>query len=279
MKIVYFIVCLFCLFSCATPILRNAQKLYENGQYGQAASLYEKAIEKKEKPEYFYNLAISLMAQNKNEEALRILEKVLEIYPKNLLLLQAAILSSYEIKNFIKTKVFIEKTLKINPSNTSALIFHYYLMYEEKKPRTALMGLKQLYKQTQDPRILEPISNLSYKIGEKKQAIFWLEKSTQALPRQNTLFLLAKWQIETKQYIQATTSLTAALDYGEDNAQRFLLARLYLVHIRNKELGLENLKKSIESGYRSQADFASLLAQRTLVGRIEVRKILPKTFS
>ena len=260
--------------SCGTNLARQAQTAYQKGDFPLAIKLYQQVIEKSPHPQYVYNLALSLIASQKPQEAFSVLSPLLEKYPQNTLLLRAAMISCFEMKKYPRAEEYIQKILALNSYDFYARMYQLYILYQKKDYRAALSRMKEFYKETQDPRVLLAIAQALDSLNERKEAIFWMEQYTKKAGRANDFFVLAIWQTEARNYLQAAENLSQGLSRDNNPRYRFQLARLQLLFLKNSKSGLENLKQALEEGFYSVKDFDELLNHPRLVDRADVQKTL-----
>lgn len=265
------------LLSCATSQVKQAQKAFQEGHYQKSVDLYTQIMNNTPEPQYGYNLALSLLALGQGEEAIKVLTPLLEKYPENMLLLRATMIAYFSTKNYKQTDMLAKKILTLNPYDFFGKIYESYLLYGEKESKQAIIAMKNLYKDSADPRVMIAIAKTSYQAGQKVSASFWLEKYTQKQGNADDFFLLASWQIEQRKYAEAEGSLISGLGKKNVPLQQFYLARLYLLFLKNRKLGTETLKKSLEAGFKSSKDFQELLDHPRLQNKVEVQKIIAQT--
>lgn len=265
------------LTSCVTNQVQQAQRAYEKGKYQQAVELYTQVMKESSLPQYGYNLALSLIALGQDKQAIEILTPLLTKYPENMLLLRAVMVAYFSIENYDLTGKTAQKILSLNPYDFFGRLYQLYILYRGKESKTAVQDMKKLYKESEDPRAMLAIAQVSYRMGQKKDAVFWMQKYVDKQGKANDFFLLAQWQIEQGNYLDASENLTKGLNQDNNPLQRFRLARLYLLFLRNSDLGLTNLKQAIEDGFYSSRDFQALLEHRRLIKRDEVQKVISTT--
>lgn len=260
--------------SCGTNLAKQAQIAYQKSNFPLAVKLYQQVIEKSPHPQYVYNLALSLIANQKPKEAFSVLSPLLEKYPQNTLLLRAAMISCFEMTKYARAEEYIQKILALNSYDFYARMYQLYILYKKKDYRTAILRMKEFYKETQDPRIMLAIAQTFDSLNERKEAIFWMEQYTKKSGKANDFFVLATWQIQARDYLQASENLSQGLSRDNNPRYRFQLARLQLLFLKNADLGLENLKQAVEKGFYSVKDFEELLNHPRLVDREDVQKTL-----
>ncbi len=265
------------LLSCGTNLAQRAQKAYQQGNWPLAIDLYQQVIAKSPHPQYVYNLSLAFIANQKPQEALLVLSPLLQKYPENMLLLRAAMIASFETKKYDQTQEYIQKILNLNAYDFYARMYQLYILYQKKDYQNALSKMKAFYKETQDPRIMLAIAQVLDSLDERKEAIFWMEQYVKKEGKAADFFLLATWQIETRNYLQASENLLQGLSRDNNPRYRFQLARLQLLFLKNEKLGLGNLQQALQEGYANQKDFQELLNHPRLVNREDVEKMLRTT--
>jgi len=136
-----------------------------------------------EEVEVLYQTALKLVEEEKYEEAISKLEKVLKIDPTHIDALFEIGIAHGELQNYKKAIEYFEKVLRIDPSNFSAWFGKGYTLYVDENPKKALESYqKALEIDSENPLTLYFMGLTYYDLENDSKALECFRKNIEIEP-------------------------------------------------------------------------------------------------
>jgi len=233
----------------ADALLGLGQLALTNRNYSEAEAFANKASEQDQNDVRPWFIKVRLhRLQNDDPAALKALQHILELQPKNALALlgRAQILIAQGKQDEALTD--IEAVRKRQPNLPQANYLHGSILFQKKDLAAAQDALLQVIKVAPNhPGSQFLLGSINYELGNLGQADQYLTSFVRRLPGYlPARLLLAATQLKLEKPGQAIKTLTPALAQAPDDAQ--LLALLGSAHLQNRDYakGSEYLQKAAQ---------------------------------
>lgn len=163
--------------------------------------------------------AEQLKIEGNHEEALEILEKMLQNDPENVAALEEVADNELNLEHFDRAKAAAERALRLDPLSYTAHYILGYIQSQSDEWEVALTHLREANRlKANNPEILRCLGWALFQSGKQPQGVVTLERSLN-IDRENvfTLCDLGVVHLELKNFRKAKALFIRALDLEPDN--------------------------------------------------------------
>lgn len=251
---------------------------FNQEKYSQAAVFYERALELDvELHKARFNLSLSLIRLNRADEAEILLLKLLAEDPTNIRVFEM-LAYNYHIQGRTEDAIeLLEDILEKSPESVSARYNLGILLWDIDKKNMAVAAFTTLLDYApDDSRTLFNLGRLFFELNKAEDAVSYLEEYLQTEPTDVSAFmLLARSHYVLKRYDKALEAYDLALSFEQDLAEAwFQRAVILLTEVEDPEQGLQSLSLALEAGFKDMEMIAGLLDFTNLLERNRVTDLL-----
>ncbi len=130
-----------------------------------------------------YSLALLLQEQGEMNRSMRVLEALVEDHPENPVLLNAlGYLLTDQFDRHDEARGYIQKALAMEPDNAAIIDSMGWVLFHLGEHESAFDYLDRAYRLEQDPEIAAHLVDVHWALGEQEQALELLETALEAHP-------------------------------------------------------------------------------------------------
>jgi len=251
---------------------------FNQEKYSQAVTHYEKALKiDAELLKARFNLSLALIHLNRAAEAEILLQKLLAEDTANLSILEI-LAYSYHIQGKTEEAIgILENILEKSPESVSARYNLGILLWKIDKGSEAAAAFTAILDYAPDDSgTLFNLGRLYFELNRTMEAVSYLEEYLQIEPTDvSACLLLAKSYYALKRYDKALEAYDLALSFEQDLAEAwFEKARILLTEVEDPQQGLLSLSLALEAGFEDLEAIAVLLDSTNLLERNRVTDLL-----
>ncbi len=266
----------------ATEYYNIGSAYFDLGELEKSATYLSRAIElSPELARGSYNLARVYVLQDRHDEALELLDRLLTEDPGNSLVIETIAYAHYQAGDLERAAEWYGRAEQVNPTDPELLRNRAAVALELGDSQTALAALRRALEYDEDdPDLALMLARAEQQAGNATAALDAYERYVELTdaPGADALLEYAALLEEREFYADAIDVLGNAADAaGVQPAQQALAhfdrGRLLLTEAQEVESGLDAVRTAITLGFGDAEEYADLLANPDLVGRAELEEL------
>lgn len=228
-----------------------------------------------------YNLARVYVLQERFDEALALLDRLLAEDPDNSLVVETIAYAHYEAGDLEQAAAWYERAERTNPTDPQLLRNRAAVALELDDPETALVALRRALEfDEDDPELALALARAERQADDAAGALEAYERHVELVgaPGADALLEYASVLEQQEYYADAIEVLDRAAEAagaqpGQQARAHFERGRLLLTEAQEVEAGLDAVRTAITLGFDDAEAFAEVLANPDLVGRGDLEEI------
>lgn len=266
----------------ATEYYNIGSAYFDLGELEKSATYLSRAIElSPQLARGSYNLARVYVLQERYDDALALLDRLLAEDPENSLVIETIAYAHYEAGDLAQAAEWYARAERTNPADPQLLRNRAAVELELGDAEAALAALRRaLELDADDPALALELARAERLAGNATASLDAYERHVELAdsPGADALLEYAALLEEEEYYADAIEVLAGAPDAAGTQPTQQALAhfergRLLLTEAQETEGGIDAVRTAISLGFDDAEAFASLLANPDLVGRAELEEL------